>query len=89
MRARRKERPVAKAGDVIGNPITGEQITFLKTTRATNGELLRFEYVIPPGFVDQHRKLQRVLRYALLGGFAIPREAKGGLQDGLEYQRRA
>jgi len=50
-----KERPVAKAGDVIENPITGEQITFLKTTQETNGELLRFEYVLPPGFtIPEH-----------------------------------
>jgi hypothetical protein len=40
---------VAQAGDVIENPITGERITFLKTTRETNGELLRFEYVVPLG----------------------------------------
>jgi len=38
---------MAKTGDVIENPMTGERITFLKTTRETNGELLRFEYVLP------------------------------------------
>ena len=46
---------MAKAGDVIENPVTGERITFLKTTRETNGELLRFEYVVPPGFtIPEH-----------------------------------
>ncbi len=40
---------MAKTGDVIENPTTGERITFLKTTRETNGELLRFEYSLPPG----------------------------------------
>ena len=39
---------MAKAGDIIENPITGERITFLKTTQETNGELLRFEDVLPP-----------------------------------------
>ena len=39
---------MAKAGDVIENSITGEQITFLKTTRETDGELLRFEYILLP-----------------------------------------
>ncbi len=41
---------MAKAGDIIENPATGERITFLNTTQETNGELLRFEYVLPPGF---------------------------------------
>jgi quercetin dioxygenase-like cupin family protein len=46
---------VAKAGDIIENPITGERITFLKTTQETNGELLRFEYVLPPEFtISEH-----------------------------------
>jgi len=38
---------MARAGDIIENPITGEQITFLKPARDTNGELLRFEYLAP------------------------------------------
>jgi quercetin dioxygenase-like cupin family protein len=43
-----KEDLMARAGDVIENPITRERITFLKTARDTNGELLRFEYLVPP-----------------------------------------
>ena len=39
---------MARSGDIIENPITGERITFLKTARDTNGELLRFEYLVPP-----------------------------------------
>jgi hypothetical protein len=34
-----------------------------------------------------HCTVATVLEYALLGGLAIPREAEGGLQDGLEYKR--
>ncbi len=39
---------MAKAGDVIDNPTTGERITFLETTLETNGELLRFVSEIRP-----------------------------------------
>jgi quercetin dioxygenase-like cupin family protein len=60
---------VAKAGDVIENPITGERITFLKTTRETNGELLRFEYVLPPGFtIPQHVHPHQEERHEVLSG---------------------
>ncbi len=41
---------MAHRGDVIENPVTGERITFLETSEDTGGELLRFEYVLPPGF---------------------------------------
>jgi len=39
---------MSRAGDVIENPITGERITFLKTAGDTDGELLAFEYLVPP-----------------------------------------
>lgn len=39
---------MARADGVIENPITGERITLLNTSRDTNGELLRFEYLVPP-----------------------------------------
>ena len=32
---------------MIENPVSRERITFLETTRETDGELLRFEYVAP------------------------------------------
>ena len=38
-----------KAGDVIKNPVTGDQITFLLTAHETNGTLLRFETVSSVG----------------------------------------
>lgn len=32
----------------VGNPITGESVTFLKTTKETNGEYLLFRTDLPP-----------------------------------------
>ena len=46
---------MAKAGDIVENPITGKRITFLKTSQETNGNLLRIEYVLPPGFTISER----------------------------------
>jgi len=60
---------VAKAGDVIENPVTGERITFLKTTQETNGELLRFEWVLPPGFtIPEHFHPHQEERHEVLSG---------------------
>ncbi len=60
---------MAKAGDVIENPVTGERITFLETTRETNGELLRFEYVLPPGFtIPEHFHPRQEERHEVISG---------------------
>jgi quercetin dioxygenase-like cupin family protein len=60
---------MARAGDIIENPITGERITFLKTTRETNGELLRFEWVLPPGFfLPEHFHPRQEERHEVLSG---------------------
>jgi quercetin dioxygenase-like cupin family protein len=60
---------VAKAGDIIENPVTGERITFLKTTQETNGELLRFEDVLPPGFsISEHFHPHQEERHEVLSG---------------------
>ena len=60
---------MAKAGDIIENPLTGERITFLKTTQETNGELLRYEYVLPPGFtVPEHFHPHQEERHEVLSG---------------------
>ncbi len=40
---------MARPGDVITNPITGETITFLRTGAETQGELLQFEMHVAPG----------------------------------------
>ena len=44
---------MAKAGDIIENPVTGERVVFLQTSEETGGELLQFElFVRPGGFVS-------------------------------------
>lgn len=43
---------MAKSGDVIEHPVTGERFVFLRTARETHGELLEMEgFVRPHGFV--------------------------------------
>jgi quercetin dioxygenase-like cupin family protein len=60
---------VAKAGDVIENPDTRERITFLKTTRETNGQLLRYEDVLPPRFfIPEHVHPHQEERHEVLSG---------------------
>lgn len=39
---------MAKAGDVIENPLAGERFVFRKTARDTNGELLQFDLFVKP-----------------------------------------
>jgi hypothetical protein len=40
---------MARKGDVIENPITGEKIVFLQTAIDTNGEILEFDLFVKPG----------------------------------------
>ena len=40
---------MARRGDVIENPITGERITFLETAEDTDGALLRAVFSLKPG----------------------------------------
>jgi quercetin dioxygenase-like cupin family protein len=43
---------MARQGDAIENPVTGERITFLETSRDAGGELLRLEWSLEPdGFL--------------------------------------
>src|SRR5262249_42481812 len=47
-----KEIQMIRSGDTIHNPVTGERITFLATSRDTNGEAVVIETVVQPhGFV--------------------------------------
>jgi quercetin dioxygenase-like cupin family protein len=39
---------MARTGDVLENPVTGEKIVFRKTTDETNGQLLQFDYYMKP-----------------------------------------
>ncbi len=41
---------MAKAGDEIVNPVTGHRIIFRKTTRDTDGELLKMDWIGRPGW---------------------------------------
>jgi quercetin dioxygenase-like cupin family protein len=46
---------MAKSGDVIGNPVTGELVTFERTAGETGGELLSFRIQFTPrGFLAQN-----------------------------------
>jgi quercetin dioxygenase-like cupin family protein len=40
---------MARRGDTIENPVTGERITFLATSRDTGGELLQLHWSLKPG----------------------------------------
>jgi quercetin dioxygenase-like cupin family protein len=60
---------VACRGDVIENPLTGEKVIFLESTRDTGGELLRFEYVLPPRFsIPGHVHPHQEERHEILSG---------------------
>lgn len=59
-----------QAGDTIENPVTGERIVFLATSRETNGEAVVFEtFVQPDGFVAAaHVHPNQVERFEILSG---------------------
>lgn len=61
---------MARAGQVIDNPITGERITFLQTTADTEGELLSVEVELPPRSkgVPKHYHLVQTERFEALEG---------------------
>lgn len=40
---------MAKSGQSISNPLTGETFRFLKTAQDTDGRLLQFEFIVRPG----------------------------------------
>jgi quercetin dioxygenase-like cupin family protein len=60
---------MARRGDIVENPMTGERTTFLETVRDTGGELLRFEYVLPPGWsVPEHVHPRQEERHEIVSG---------------------
>lgn len=60
---------MAKAGDIIENPFSGERITFLEVPSETNGDLLRFVWNIPPRFsIPEHVHLRQEERHEILSG---------------------
>jgi mannose-6-phosphate isomerase-like protein (cupin superfamily) len=82
---------MASRGDVVGNPITGEKVIFLETSEDTNGELLRFEYVLPPRFsipehVHPHQEEHQEERHEILSG-TLRGRVGGREQDFREGER--
>jgi quercetin dioxygenase-like cupin family protein len=61
---------MARQGDTIENPVTGERIAFLATSRDTGGELLRLEWSLEPyGFLPgTHTHPHQVERFEVLSG---------------------
>jgi quercetin dioxygenase-like cupin family protein len=60
---------MASQGDVIENPFTGERVILLETSEDTNGDLLRFEYVLPPRFsIPEHVHPRQEVRHEVLSG---------------------
>ncbi len=61
---------MAKPGDVIDNPVTGERITFVRTSRDTDGRLVQFDLVVQPGGspVGAHAHPVQTERFKVLKG---------------------
>ena len=61
---------MARQGDVIHNPVSGERVRFLKTARDTEGELLQFELSLPAhGSVPfEHVHPRQEERFQVLSG---------------------
>jgi quercetin dioxygenase-like cupin family protein len=60
---------MARRGESIDNPLTGERMTFLKTTADTNGQSLEFEFVAPPGWsVPEHIHPRQQERTEMISG---------------------
>jgi len=60
---------MAKSGDVIEHRAFGVRITFLRTSAETNGELLRVEVVLPPGFsMAEHVHPRQEERHEVVSG---------------------
>jgi mannose-6-phosphate isomerase-like protein (cupin superfamily) len=79
---------MASKGDVIDNPFTGERVIFLETSEDTSGELLRFEYVLPPRFsIPEHVHPRQEERHEILSG--ILRGRVGGRELDFREGERA
>ena len=60
---------MAHPGDVVEAPLLGARATFLETAEQTNGELLRVEVVLPPGFsVSEHLHPAQEERHKVVRG---------------------
>jgi len=74
---------MAKQGDVIENPVTGERIVFRRTAAETGGELIEFELFLKPhGFVPfEHVHSRQEERVEVVLGSV--RYRLGGQEEGL------
>jgi quercetin dioxygenase-like cupin family protein len=61
---------MAKAGDILEHPVTGERIIFRKTAKDTGGELLQADVIMKPhGFVAaEHVHPRQEERFEVLSG---------------------
>jgi len=60
---------MARRGETIENPLSGERMTFLKTTADTNGQSFEFEFHAPPGWtVSEHIHPRQEERTQMLSG---------------------
>ena len=76
---------MAHPGDVVEAPLLGARATFLKPAEQTNGELLRVEVVLPPGFsVSEHLHPAQEERHKVVRGTLRARVggATAGLREG-------
>jgi quercetin dioxygenase-like cupin family protein len=80
---------MARAGETIENPVTGERITWIETAETTGGELLAFDLYIAPGaaVAREHihaRQEERFLVSAGVISLAVAGERrKVGLGEGV------
>lgn len=61
---------MARRGDTIDNPVTGERVAFLETSRDTDGELLRLDWSLAPdGFLPgAHTHPHQEERFEVVSG---------------------
>ncbi|MEO6197040.1 MAG: cupin domain-containing protein [Dehalococcoidia bacterium] len=69
---------MAKTGDVIENPVSGERVTFQRTAAETGGELLRWEHTLRPGARVPYDHIHSVQeeRFEVVAGTATVRIGK-------------
>ncbi|MEX1195708.1 MAG: cupin domain-containing protein [Dehalococcoidia bacterium] len=70
---------MAKSGDVIENPVSGERVTFNETAAETDGELLRWEHSLRPGAQVPYDHIHSVQeeRFEVVAGTATVRIGNG------------
>src|SRR5829696_3611032 len=66
----RRRRAMIRRGDTIGNPITGERVTFLKTSAETGGEYVLIDTTVAPNgaVAAEHVHPHQSERFEILEG---------------------